>query len=76
MLLWYESRYRNFLLGAVLLLAAIATDSVSAGESRQAEQELTEATQYRMSGIKHKLLVLSGKGGVGKSTLSVQVRAA
>jgi len=27
----------------------------------------------RMRGIKHKILVLSGKGGVGKSTFSAQL---
>lgn len=27
----------------------------------------------RMSGVKHKILVLSGKGGVGKSTVSAQL---
>ena len=27
----------------------------------------------RLGGIKHKLLVLSGKGGVGKSTFSAQL---
>ena len=27
----------------------------------------------RMSTVKHKILVLSGKGGVGKSTLSAQL---
>ncbi len=44
-----------------------------AGETRQAEQAQAEAAQWRMSSVKHKLLVLSGKGGVGKSTLAVQV---
>jgi len=29
--------------------------------------------QERMSTVKHKILVLSGKGGVGKSTFSCQV---
>lgn len=28
---------------------------------------------FRMSMVKHKLLVLSGKGGVGKSTFSSQL---
>lgn len=47
--------------------------SVSTGEAKSAEEADAEATRTRMKGIKHKLLVLSGKGGVGKSTLSVQV---
>lgn len=31
------------------------------------------AIAARLSGVRHKLLVLSGKGGVGKSTLSAQL---
>jgi Mrp family chromosome partitioning ATPase len=31
------------------------------------------AIAERLSGIKHKILVLSGKGGVGKSTFSAQL---
>ncbi len=31
------------------------------------------AVRERMEGIKHKILVLSGKGGVGKSTVSSQL---
>ena len=27
----------------------------------------------RLAGVRHKVLVLSGKGGVGKSTLSAQL---
>jgi len=32
-----------------------------------------EKIKARLRGVKHKLLVLSGKGGVGKSTLSAQI---
>jgi Mrp family chromosome partitioning ATPase len=46
------------------------------GDARQAEMAVEEATRARMGGVKHKLLVLSGKGGVGKSTLSVQLAMA
>ena len=32
-----------------------------------------EAIKLRMRDIKHKILVLSGKGGVGKSTFAAQL---
>ena len=31
------------------------------------------AIEARLRGVRHKVLVLSGKGGVGKSTLSAQL---
>jgi ATP-binding protein involved in chromosome partitioning len=42
------------------------------------EQDLLDrqALQSRMSRIQHKILVLSGKGGVGKSTVAVNLSAA
>lgn len=46
------------------------------GEAKAAEEEVEEATRARMGSVKHKLLVLSGKGGVGKSTLAVQLAMA
>ena len=39
---------------------------------RQMEAELAQV-RHRMSQIKHKVLVLSGKGGVGKSTVAVNL---
>merc|ERR1711939_233571 len=41
--------------------------------SEMAETTPAETLQQRMSAIKHKILVLSGKGGVGKSTLATQL---
>lgn len=35
-----------------------------------------EKVKQRMVGVKHKILVLSGKGGVGKSTFSTQLSRA
>jgi ATP-binding protein involved in chromosome partitioning len=42
-------------------------------EQRQAQDARLKT---RMDGIKHKILVLSGKGGVGKTTLSVNISLA
>ena len=48
------------------------------GESQQKLREMTEnaALKNRMSQIKHKIMVLSGKGGVGKSTVTANVAIA
>ena len=42
------------------------------GKGREEDPEL-ELIKQRLSGVKRKLLVLSGKGGVGKSTMSAQL---
>lgn len=44
----------------------------SSGEAKAADPALAYVAD-RMSLIKHKVLVLSGKGGVGKSTFSAQL---
>ena len=47
-------------------------------QSQQKLREITEseALKNRMSKIKHKIMVLSGKGGVGKSTVTANVAIA
>lgn len=56
---------------------ACATDSCSAQGRRQGESEQDyldrQELAQRMCQIKHKVLVLSGKGGVGKSTVAVNL---
>ena len=52
----------------------------SANEKRPGESDedfaRRQRLQFRMCRIKHKLVVLSGKGGVGKSTVAVNLAAA
>ncbi len=47
-----------------------SADSCSAEEKQKREQEVLDA---RLSKIKHRLVVMSGKGGVGKSTVAVSL---
>ena len=47
-----------------------SADSCSAEEKQKREQEVLDA---RLSQIKHRLVVMSGKGGVGKSTVAVSL---
>jgi Mrp family chromosome partitioning ATPase len=44
----------------------------ASGKGRETDPALAEVAE-RMNDIKHKILVLSGKGGVGKSTVSSQL---
>ena len=46
--------------------------------SREEVEEIKEkiAIQHNISGIKHKIIVLSGKGGVGKSTVATNIAVA
>jgi ATP-binding protein involved in chromosome partitioning len=46
--------------------------------SKEEMEELREklALQVNLGGIKHKIIVLSGKGGVGKSTVATNIAIA
>lgn len=56
------------------------TTSCSAKDRRPGENdqafELRQRIRARMCRVRHKILVLSGKGGVGKSTVAVNIAAA
>ncbi len=47
-----------------------SSDSCSAEDKQKREEEVLQA---RLSNIKHRLVVMSGKGGVGKSTVAVSL---
>ncbi|DAZ98299.1 TPA: hypothetical protein N0F65_008885 [Lagenidium giganteum] len=44
----------------------------ASGEAKKPDPAVSDVRQ-RLAGVKHKLLVLSGKGGVGKSTVACQL---
>lgn len=45
-------------------------------QKEQADREMIEKLKHNMSDIKHKILVLSNKGGVGKSSVAVNLSCA
>lgn len=45
----------------------------ASGQQSEQDQETTAALHHALSGISHVILVVSGKGGVGKSTISSQL---
>ena len=45
----------------------------ASGEARAKSQQINKEVNACVGNIKHKILVLSGKGGVGKSTFSAQM---
>ncbi|MCD6269107.1 MAG: Mrp/NBP35 family ATP-binding protein, partial [Deltaproteobacteria bacterium] len=47
-----------------------SSDSCSAEEKKKQEERVLQA---RLSNIKHRIVVMSGKGGVGKSTVAVSL---
>ena len=44
-----------------------------ASQMKEKEKELQELLKMRLSKIKHKIMVMSGKGGVGKTTVTINI---
>lgn len=52
---------------------ACASGAFNSPEAKEQAQQQTNALQQSLSNVSHVILVLSGKGGVGKSTVAAQL---
>lgn len=59
--------------GKVNACEGCPNQKVCASGEPQPEDPAIQAIKERLSGVRHKMLVLSGKGGVGKSTMACQL---
>jgi len=59
--------------GKAAACAGCPNQSACASGAGKAEDPAVEQISVRLKSVKHKILVLSGKGGVGKSTFSAQL---
>eukprot|EP01135_Chromosphaera_perkinsii_P001984 Nk52_evm31s215 gene=Nk52_evmTU31s215 len=59
--------------GKASACAGCPNQSICAAATPKGPDPAVEEVKERLSGVKHKLLVLSGKGGVGKTTFSAQL---
>ena len=68
-------KHQTSTIETVVLLST--TDNFSPGETFKSRmQEQQELLKLRMKNVKHTVAVISGKGGVGKSTVTVNLAAA